>query len=196
MTSRRILLAGAFFWCVLIVAAPLLASFGGRSALTASYLYEIFSRVCHQLDSHSYHIAGFKFGVCIRCTAIYASFFGGMILFPLLKRTTIALQKSSSILMISLIPMGVDVGLAAFGIHESNVFTRMATGMLFGFALSIVLMPILEEVTGQLLSRLQLARQVINVRATPFVPNLSNHNLQSELNQRHLRNHKTKIDHP
>jgi hypothetical protein len=92
--------------------------------------------------------------------------------------------------------MGVDVGLAAFGIHESNVFTRMATGMLFGFALSIVLMPILEEVTGQLLSRLQLARQVINVRATPFVPNLSNHNLQSELNQRHLRNHKTKIDHP
>jgi hypothetical protein len=98
----------------------------------------------------------------------------------------------------------------------------MATGMLFGFALSIVLMPILEEVTGQLLSRLQLARQVINVRATPFVPNLSNlqselnqrnlsnhnlqselnqrhlsnHNLQSELNQRHLRNHKTTIDNP
>jgi uncharacterized membrane protein len=194
MTSRRFLLAGAFFWCVLIVAAPLLASFGGRSALMASYLYETFSRVCHQLDSHSFHIAGCKFAVCIRCTAIYASFFGGMILFPLLKRTTIALQKSSFILMISLIPMGVDVGLAAFGIHESNVFTRMATGVLFGFALSIVLMPTLEEVTSQLLFRLQLTRQVINVRVTPFVPNLSN--LQSELNQRHLRNHKTTNDHP
>ena len=192
MTSRRILLAGAFFWCVLIVAAPLLASFGGRSALTASYLYEIFSRVCHQLDSHSYHIAGFKFGVCIRCTAIYASFFGGMILFPLLKRTTIALQESSFILMISLIPMGVDVGLAAFGIHESNVFTRMATGVLFGFALSIVLMPTLEEVTGQLLSRFQSPQHVHNL--PPSVLNLRN--LPSELNLRNLSNHQTTIDNP
>jgi uncharacterized membrane protein len=208
MTSRRILLAGAFFWCVLIVAAPLLASFGGRSALMASYFYEMFSRVCHQLDSHSFHIAGFKFAVCIRCTAIYASFFGGMILFPLSKRTTIALQKSSFILMISLIPMGVDVGLAAFGIHESNVFTRIATGVLFGFALSIVLMPTLEEVTGQLLSRFRLPRRVLNLHGRPSVPNLgnlqselnqrhlSNHNLQSELNLRNLSNHQTTIDHP
>jgi uncharacterized membrane protein len=219
MTSRRILLAGAFFWCALIVAAPLLASFGGRSALMASYLYEMFSRVCHQIDSRSYHIAGFKFGVCIRCTAIYASFFGGMTVFPLLKRTTIAVQKSSFILMISLIPMGVDVALAMLGIHESNAFTRMTTGALFGFALSIVLVPTLEEVTGQILPRFRLPRRVLSSHGTP--PNLSNlqsklnlghlsihqselnqsnlrnlNNLQSEQNQRHLRNHnQSRISH-
>ncbi len=192
MTSRRILLAGAFFWCALIVAAPLLASFGGRSALTASYLYEMFSRVCHQIDSRSYHIAGFKFGVCIRCTAIYASFFGGMILFPLLKRATIALQKSSFILMISLIPMGVDVALAMLGIHESTTFTRMTTGLLFGFALSIVLVPTLEEVTGRLLSRFRSPLRVFSSHGTP--PNLSN--LQTEFNQRHLSNHnQSRISH-
>lgn len=175
MTPRRILLAGAFFWCTLLVAAPLLASFGGRSALTASYLYEMFSRVCHQIDSRSYHIAGFKFAVCIRCTAIYASFLGGMLLFPLLKSATIARQKSLLILMISLIPMGIDVGLAVLGIHESNTFTRTVTGMLFGFALSIVLVPTLEEVTGQLLSQFQSPRRVLNLPETPSVPNLSNH---------------------
>ena len=159
MTSRRVLITGGFFWCVLIVAAPLLASFGGRSAVAASYLYEMFSRVCHQLDSHSFHIAGLKFGVCVRCTAIYATFFVGMILFPLLKRTTVAAQKSSLILLISLIPMGIDVGLSTFGIHESNTLTRMSTGTLFGLALSIVLMPTLEEVTDDLLSRFRLPRR-------------------------------------
>jgi uncharacterized membrane protein len=194
MTPRRILLAGAFFWCALIVAAPFLASFGGRSALTASYLYEMFSRVCHQIDSRSYHIAGFKFGVCIRCTAIYAFFFGGMLLFPLLKRTTIARQKASFILVISLIPMGIDVGLAALGIHESNAFTRTTTGMLFGLALSIVLVPTLEEVTDQLLSRFQLPRCVINLHSASSVPNLRN--LQSALNLRNLSNHQTTIDNP
>ena len=160
MTSRRILLAGAFFWCVLIVAAPLLASFGGRSALTASYLYEMFSRVCHQLDSRSYHIAGFKFGVCVRCTAIYASFFGGMVLFPLLKKTTIALQKSSFILMISLIPMGLMSGLRHSEFMRAMRSRGLSTGTLFGLALSIVLMPTLEEVTGQLLSRFVTSRPV------------------------------------
>ncbi len=205
MTSRRILLAGAFFWCALIVAAPLLASFGGRSALTASYLYEMFSRVCHQIDSRSFHVAGFKFGVCIRCTAIYAFFFGGMIMFPLLKNASISLQKSSSILIISLIPMAVDVGLAAAGIHESNVFTRTATGALFGLALSIVLMPTLEEVTDRLLSRFRLSHRALNLHSTPSnlsnleselnQRHLSNHNLQAELNHRHLSNHYKRISH-
>jgi uncharacterized membrane protein len=179
MTPRRLLLAGAFFWCALIVAAPLFASFGGSSALAASYLYEMFSRVCHQMESRSYHIAGFKFGVCIRCTAIYVSFFAGMILVPLLKKTAIALQKSSFILMVSLIPMGVDVGLSTLGIHESNALTRMTTGALFGFALSIVLVPTLEEVTGWLLSRIRSPRNLF--RRSPFG--------QSALNPRNLSNH-------
>ncbi len=160
MTPRRILLAAAFLWCTLIVAVPMLSSFGGKSALAASFFYEMFSRVCHQIDSRSFHIAGFKFGVCIRCTAIYTSFLCGMFVFPLLKKTAIALQKSSFILVISLIPMGIDVGFAALGIHESNVFTRMTTGALFGFALSIALVPTLEEVTGQFLSSVRLSRMV------------------------------------
>ena len=160
MTARRILLIATFFWCFLIVATPIFASFGGNSALAASVFYEMFSRVCHQMDSRSFHVAGFKFGVCIRCTAIYASFFGGMLLFPLLKRTVIALQNPSFILIISLIPMGIDVGLAAVGIHESNSYTRMATGALFGCALSIILVPTLEEVTGQIFSSLQVPQRV------------------------------------
>ncbi|MGA7159431.1 MAG: DUF2085 domain-containing protein [Bacteroidota bacterium] len=187
MTARRILLTAAFFWCFFIVATPILASFGGKGALTASVFYEMFSRVCHQIDSRSYHIAGFKFGVCIRCTAIYASFFGGMLLFPLLKRTAIALHKPSSILIISLIPMGIDVGLAAVGIHESNGFTRMATGALFGCALSIILVPTLEEVTNQILLSSRTQYRALGFREAPSTQNLRN--LASVENQPNLRNH-------
>ncbi|HTR82694.1 MAG TPA: DUF2085 domain-containing protein [Bacteroidota bacterium] len=184
MTPRRLLLAAAFLWCASIVAAPVLASWGEAWSSAASVLYVMFSRVCHQMDTRSFHIAGFKFGVCIRCTAIYFSFFLGMILFPRIAKTKVSIIDSSLVLVLSLIPMGIDVTLATLGLHESTVFTRMATGIIFGSGLSVILVPTLQEVTGGFLSLVRSRAQKVNLR-----------NLKSEINLRNLSNHRTIIDH-
>jgi uncharacterized membrane protein len=59
------LLAAATLWCVSIVAAPLLG---------LSWIYSLFSRICHQDPSRSWHLAGEPLAVCIRCTSIYFGF--------------------------------------------------------------------------------------------------------------------------
>src|SRR5215471_21798892 len=59
------LLAGATIWCLSIVAAPLLG---------LSWVYSLFSRICHQDPSRSWHLAGEPLAVCTRCTSIYIGF--------------------------------------------------------------------------------------------------------------------------
>ena len=59
------LLAAATLWCVSIVAAPLLG---------LSWIYSLFSRICHQDPPRSWHLAGEPLAVCIRCTSIYFGF--------------------------------------------------------------------------------------------------------------------------
>jgi uncharacterized membrane protein len=59
------LLAAATLWCISIVAAPLLG---------LSWVYSLFSRICHQDPSRSWHLAGEPLAVCIRCTSVYFGF--------------------------------------------------------------------------------------------------------------------------
>lgn len=153
MTPRRLLITALFIWCAAIVATPILASYGGTAANGAGLSYRIFSRVCHQFDSRSFHIGEYKFAVCIRCTMIYASFLLGVLCYPAVVRTRITSVKPGILLGVSLVPMGIDVLFSVFGIHDSTVATRTATGVLFGAALSVVLLPALEEVIGEFLAR-------------------------------------------
>jgi uncharacterized membrane protein len=58
-------------WCCLILAAPLLRE---------PSLYAIFSAICHQQATRSWHVWGEPFAVCIRCSSIYCGFFFGSLL--------------------------------------------------------------------------------------------------------------------
>lgn len=183
MTPRRFLLTSVFLWCAAIVATPVLASYDGAVANAASLSYQFFSRVCHQLDSHSFHLAGFKFAVCIRCTSIYASFFLGLFFFPKIKRTKIVNVHPARVLILSLVPVGIDVALATFGIHESTTATRGITGLIFGSALTIVLVPVLEEFSDKFLSHMRTLtitwdqRNLRNLQSEPNLRNQSNQNV-------------------
>lgn len=174
MTSRRFLLTSVFFWCAAIVATPLLASFDGAAAKVASLSYQFFSRLCHQLDSHSFHLAGFKFAVCIRCTSIYVSFFFGLLFFPMIKLTKIVNVHSSRVLLLSIMPMGIDVALNTFGTHESTTMTRGSTGLIFGLALAIVLVPVLEEFADKFFLQIPRPTAYLNLRNLHSEPNLRN----------------------
>lgn len=161
-TSRRvyaIVLIAVSFWCACILAAPLLKSLSDSSAPVASIIYRFFSRVCHQLDERSFHLNGHPWGVCIRCSSIYGGFLLGVLLFPLLQGFVKRSVLPRSWLVLASLPMVVDVALGFSGIHDSNTWTRLATGLLFGVAAPFYLLPPLFDAVAQRLYQLSTRKE-------------------------------------
>lgn len=144
-TTRRTyiaMLSLVALWCGMVVAAPLL---GGVSEGTASAVYKFFSRICHQLEERSFHIAGGQFAVCIRCSAIYFAFFLGVMVYGAVRGLANRSTPPLYLLSVASFPMLVDVLLNITGIHASTNATRLVTGSLFGFALPWYVLPVLFE---------------------------------------------------
>ena len=106
------------------------------------------------------------------------SVFFGLFYFSTTKLAKFVNGRSALVLILSLIPMGIDVALASLRIHESTTTTRAITGLIFGLALSALLVPVLEELTNKFLSRLRTHARSFNLR-----------NQQSAQNPRNLSNH-------
>ena len=70
LSVRIGLLAGATIWCLAIVAAPL---------FHLTPIYMLFSAICHQLPTRTWHIHGEPLAACIRCTSIYYGFLAGLL---------------------------------------------------------------------------------------------------------------------
>ncbi len=150
-------------WCALIVAAPLLASYAPLSGV-ASQVYSFFSPICHQFDSRSFHLAGEKLGVCIRCSSIYFSFFASLALYPMVRRLTSLTMPQRRWLMLALAPMAVDVLLNLTSIHLSTTLTRVVSGTMFGGILPFFLFPPLAEALSQIRNRLTLRGGIFYAR--------------------------------
>jgi uncharacterized membrane protein len=145
MRTRLFLLLATAVWCCLIIATPLLASGDGLFRASGTALYAFFSPMCHQWDSHSLHLAGEKFPVCIRCSAIYGGFFFGLLLYPSLGRMIERRFTSRAILAAAVAGMLVDVTFSMLGILESSTASRLLTGGTFGLLAAFVLTPVLHE---------------------------------------------------
>jgi len=124
-------------------------------------MYEFFSRICHQLDSHSLHLFDAKFAVCARCTAIYYGFFVCVIIYPLLLRRALPVAVAETIvnsprnLFLSVLPILIDLGLSESGVHESTLATRVVTGAIFGITLPFILIPPAAEAYRELRLKFQ-----------------------------------------
>lgn len=138
----NILIAAVSLWCGFILAAPVLASFGGTGGYVADILYRLYGVVCHQFDSRSFHIHEHSFAVCIRCTAIY----GGFLVSIILLRCGMH-SKGSAILwiVVSLLPILIDAMVDTFGIYPSSTVSRLLTGSIFGFGIAIALADSLRD---------------------------------------------------
>jgi uncharacterized membrane protein len=138
-------------WCAGILAAPMLQHAGFHGG--ANIAYSVFSRICHQNDVHSFHVEGEKFGVCIRCSAIYFGFLVGLLIMPFsgaLKR--IHIPKPMFLISVML-PMLIDVVLNDTGLHTSTTMTRLATGVLFGGVMPWCIVPLLIDACLQLIQK-------------------------------------------
>ncbi len=145
-------LASVAIWCLSIIGAPLLHTVGGHACESvASILYLGFSRVCHQLDSRSLHLFGAKFGVCVRCTSIYFSFFAGVVLYPFIRPLKLGILPGLGWMALAVGPMVVDAALNDLGILQSNEVSRVVTGSISGFVFAFFIVPLFVEALNQLL---------------------------------------------
>lgn len=148
--SYGLLLFSITLWCALILTPPIVAHIESPSAEISHHLYKFFSPICHQHDSRSLHLSGFKLAVCARCSGIYFGFFLGALLFPVV---SIRRGYSATTLWIFfIVPMLVDVLMNIFGIHHSSVFTRIVTGLFFGVGAANILTPIMTEAIQEIIS--------------------------------------------
>ena len=143
-----ILLVGTFIWCVSLFIPPAAAMMEGITSSFTTESYNLYSRICHQFDSHSIHIFGYKLAVCARCSCIYFGFFFGVLLAPfgLLKKYF----SDRTWLVISVIPMLLDVLLGILGLHEMTLVSRILTGSFFGLISGPILTPIFIQACNEL----------------------------------------------
>jgi len=129
----------------LIIAAPL-AQANGHAAFAFS-IYNVFHFVCHQLPERSFHLAGYQFAVCARCTGLYSGFASATLLYPLARSLERTDTPSRIWLLLAAVPLGVDFGLGYFGIWENTHLTRFVTGALLSTTAVFYIMPGLIQLT-------------------------------------------------
>ena len=120
------LLAASTLWCAAIIAAPM---------FHLPWVYALFSRICHQDPTRSWHVAGEPLAVCIRCTSIYFAFTAALWL---------GLKSSVRWLRVSLALMLCEFVFARL-VLDSAVLRSMS-GVLVGLSAAPFIRQALEEI--------------------------------------------------
>lgn len=129
----------------LIVIAPLAAA-SGHEGLAAG-IYRAFAILCHQRPERSYFIDGHKFGVCSRCTGVYAGFALTLLLYPLVRSLRTTYTPARKWLLLAALPLAVDFSLTFLGIWENTHTSRLLTGLLLGSVAVFYVMPGIAELS-------------------------------------------------
>ena len=153
-----IILAAAALWCLMLFLPPLTAAIEAPSSSISKPMYRFYATICHQYETRSLHILGFKIAVCARCFGIYAGFFVGCLLYPLIFKR----QKFHGLFGWCLIalPMAVDVFFDIIGIHTSTITTRLVTGLFFGYGAAAILMPFIISGLLEIISKKNILKGV------------------------------------
>ncbi|MDD8017538.1 MAG: DUF2085 domain-containing protein [Bacteroidota bacterium] len=153
----NLLIAMVFIWCSVIIATPLMVSYGVFGSVTAHFFYKFFHTICHQFESRSFHINDHPFAVCIRCSSIYAGFFVALLAIRFINK----FQKESDsffhhkrIMKLILIafPMFIDAMVDTFNIIPSSTLSRIITGGWFGLGMAVVLQSSLTDIIHYIFS--------------------------------------------
>ena len=128
-----------------IVSAPL-ALANGHTTL-AGDIYKGFSLLCHQLPDRSFHLAGYQFAVCSRCTGLYVGFALTALAYPLIRPLRATATPRLVWLILAAIPLLVDFSLGYFNIWANTHASRFITGALLSSVAVFYIIPGLIELT-------------------------------------------------
>jgi len=107
-------------------------------------LYIIGDRLCHQKAERSFFLNGNQMPFCSRCTAIWIGItigLGFMILYKIPLN-----EKFLILIILGMVPIGIDGGGQLLGFWESTNVTRVITGSLVGIVCGIAIGLIIDEV--------------------------------------------------
>jgi uncharacterized membrane protein len=136
----------------LIVAAPI-AQAHGYSQFAAA-LYQTFSFVCHQIPERSFHLEGHQFGVCSRCTGLYAGFAVAALIYPLARSLQRTDTPARRWLILATLPLVIDFALGYFSIWQNTHLSRFLTGALLSSVAVFYIMPGLIDLSSAIARRL------------------------------------------
>jgi uncharacterized membrane protein len=122
-----------FVWCISILLAPYLKSTNDPINI---FIYFWFSKICHQLSERSFYFCNEKLAVCQRCTAIYFSFFIGVLLYPAVRK--IKEKWLYRFFYISIIIIVIDFLFGYINILQNKI-TILISGALFGILSSFLI---------------------------------------------------------
>jgi uncharacterized membrane protein len=131
-----------------VIAAPL-AMAGGHPSFAGS-IYNAFSYVCHQRPERSFHIAGYQFAVCARCTGLYSGFAIATLFYPRVRSLKNTDTPALIWLLLSAIPIAIDFGLGYFGIWENTFLTRFVSGALLSGTTVFYILPGLVQLSRKI----------------------------------------------
>jgi uncharacterized membrane protein len=132
-------LGGAVAWCGLLWLAPFLS--GTPLALLGDAVYAGLGRICHQIDSRSFHTSAGQVAACIRCASLYLGFAAGVAAYPIARTLEAPVFPPRWILAAGLAPMALDVALGWLGLGGSSVLSRILTGSFAGMTLAWLIVP-------------------------------------------------------
>lgn len=134
----------------LFIGLAFLAPLGYSLGLTgpSAEVFTIYRFFCGQTPSHSFYIAGYQMCLCSRCLAIYSSLLIFGLLLALVRHTPSQRRIhpiSWKWWALGMLPMALDGGTQLFGLHESNVYLRLLTGIIFGLSTAWFVLPQIED---------------------------------------------------
>jgi uncharacterized membrane protein len=135
----------------LIVVAPLAQAHGHPEFAAA--IYKTFSFVCHQIPERSFHLAGHPFGVCSRCTGLYAGFAVAALVYPLARPLQRTDTPSRIWLILAALPLAIDFALGYFSVWNNTHLSRFLTGALLSSVAVFFVMPGLIDLSSAIAGR-------------------------------------------
>ena len=111
------------------------------------FIDKVYSLVCHQNADKSFFISGEKLEVCARCTGIYT---GGLIFSIIAIMMPGIRSGSKNLLLLSMIPIALDVFLYWVGIYDYSKWIAFSTGFVLGSVSILYIFKGIEEYFSEL----------------------------------------------
>jgi uncharacterized membrane protein len=130
--------ATALTWSVLLVATPAWrAADGVLQRVTASVVYAVAGRVCHQRPDRSFAVAGTPLPVCARCSGLYLSGALGSLLALLWALSTRGRSADDVgrwrlVFVASAVPTAVSLALEVSGLAQPSALVRAVCALPLG----------------------------------------------------------------
>ncbi len=137
----------------MIFSFPVLVSKSSGYGFIAGLIKLFYTPLCHQIPERSFLLWGHTLPVCSRCTGIYVGFFLGTVIFPFITKKIKSIYPSKTILLLALVPMGLDVGLKWIFHIDTGLIFHFITGSIFSILFSFFAIPGLLELSDLLIKR-------------------------------------------